>query len=251
MKYGVADYGMNVWDGGNYDLEERLSRLKAIGYNGIERLESTDAAETLYKAAVFRRLGMDFATVRMNNPAQSITASAAMGRAYTWLAPGSCGRDVPMDTFVHRAKTFCAACAKYDLAAAIHNHLGQVVESQDELDYFMAKVPEASLLLDIGHLAGAGGNVMKTLEKYYDRIAAIHFKDIFFKDEKAEKWTDRLRFCELGAGSKPGFVDWQGVAEFLRKKKYAKWVLVEHDTHLRDPFIDLKISLDALKKIME
>ena len=109
MKYGVADYGMNVWDGGNYDLEERLSRLKEIGFNGIERLESTDAAETLCKAALFRRLGMDFATVRMNNPAQSITASAAMGRAYTWLAPGPCGRDVSMDTFVHRSKTFCAA----------------------------------------------------------------------------------------------------------------------------------------------
>ena len=40
MKYGVADYGMNVWFGGNYDLEDRLLNLKKIGFNGIERLEA-------------------------------------------------------------------------------------------------------------------------------------------------------------------------------------------------------------------
>jgi len=29
MKIGVADYGMNVWYGGLYDIEERLADLKA------------------------------------------------------------------------------------------------------------------------------------------------------------------------------------------------------------------------------
>jgi hypothetical protein len=28
MKFGVADYGMNVWYGGLYDIEERLLELK-------------------------------------------------------------------------------------------------------------------------------------------------------------------------------------------------------------------------------
>jgi len=28
MKFGIADYGMNVWDGGCFDIEERL-----IGFN--------------------------------------------------------------------------------------------------------------------------------------------------------------------------------------------------------------------------
>ena len=34
MKFGVADYGMNVWDGGCFDIEERLIGLKKIGYDG-------------------------------------------------------------------------------------------------------------------------------------------------------------------------------------------------------------------------
>lgn len=251
MKYGVADYGMNVWFGGNYDLEDRLLNLKKIGFNGIERLEAADAAEAVERAAVFHKLGMDFATVRISNPAQNIVYSSAFGKTYTWLTPGAVARDVDMDTFVRRSKAFCAACKKYNIQAAVHNHLGQVVESQEELDYFMKEVPDAFLLLDIGHLAGAGGDLMKSLEKYYDRISAVHFKDIFIKDEKAEVWNQRLRFCELGGGNKPGMVDWQGVAEFLKKKNYDKWVLVEHDTHLRDPYVDLKVSVDHLKAIME
>ena len=34
MKFGVADFGMSVWDGGLYDLQSRLEGLKAIGYDG-------------------------------------------------------------------------------------------------------------------------------------------------------------------------------------------------------------------------
>ena len=237
MKYGVADYGMNVWFGGNYDLADRLANLKAIGFDGIERLEATDAADAVARAAEFRKLGMDFATVRMGNVAQSMLYTAAFGKDYTWLVPGSCSRDVKLDVFVRRTKEFCKACAKFNITAAIHNHLGNTIESQEELDYLMREVPEATLLLDIGHLAGANGNVLGPLEKYYD--------------ENAEAWTSRLRFCELGGGNKPGFVDWQGTAEFLRAKGYDKWVLVEHDTHLQDPYIDLKTSLDALKAILD
>ena len=36
MKYGIADYGMNVYEGGLFDLEERLANLKQLGYSGIE-----------------------------------------------------------------------------------------------------------------------------------------------------------------------------------------------------------------------
>ena len=47
MKFGVADYGMNVWYGGCYDIEKRLLDLKALGFDGIERVEAIDAADAL------------------------------------------------------------------------------------------------------------------------------------------------------------------------------------------------------------
>ena len=51
MKFGVADWGLNVWDGGCYDFETRLEELREIGYNGTERLECIDAADAMNKAA--------------------------------------------------------------------------------------------------------------------------------------------------------------------------------------------------------
>ena len=51
MKFGVADYGMNVWEGGCYDITLRLEELRSIGLDGTERLEVCDAADAIYKAA--------------------------------------------------------------------------------------------------------------------------------------------------------------------------------------------------------
>lgn len=253
MKYGIADYGMNVYEGGLFDLEERLANLKQLGYSGIERLEAADTCEAVNRAVTFHCAGMDFATCRGPRLEQNMEWSCAFGKDYIWLTPGDCGRDVEMDTFIRRSRNFCRACAKYGISAALHNHLGSRIENQEELDFFLKEVPEAKLLLDIGHLAAAGGDVCATAGRYFDRLAAIHFKDVFVKDESIglDRWWERLRFCELGGGNRPGMIDWQGTARLLKEKNYTKWVLVEHDTHLREPLEDLKISITELKAIME
>ena len=59
-KIGVADYGMDVWFGGNYNLEQRSRKLKAIGIDGIEWLQASNDNEAMNKATIFHRLGMDF-----------------------------------------------------------------------------------------------------------------------------------------------------------------------------------------------
>lgn len=55
MKFGVADYGLNVWYGGLYDLETRLQNLRELGFEGIERLEANGSGDSLSKAALCRR----------------------------------------------------------------------------------------------------------------------------------------------------------------------------------------------------
>lgn len=249
MKFGVADYGMNVWDGDCYDITLRLEELKKIGFNGTERLECTDAADAIYKASLYRKLGMDFATCRGANVQASNIFSAALGKEYVWLIAGNASRTVDLDVYIRRANRFVEASSRFGLKAALHNHLGSRIENQEELDRFMKEVPGAYLLLDIGHLFGAGGDVLTTIDKYFDRIAAVHFKDVYIKDASKglDAWSERLRFCELGAGNcnEP----WKEAAELLKKKGYDKWTLVEHDTHLREPLIDLKKSIDELKAV--
>ena len=249
-KLGVADYGMDVWYGGNWNLQQRLELLKSIGVDGIEWLKASTASEAVQKASQFHRMGMDFASCSMADPELTMKCASAFGKEYVWITV-PCTRDVPWDAYCRRANAFVEAAKYYNLKAALHNHLGSRVESQQELDDFMKAVPDAALLLDIAHLHAAGGDCVETVRKYHDRLAAVHFKDIFYKDLNVglDAWWDRLRFCELGGGN--AGLDYCAIAEELRKFRYDKWVLIEHDTHLRAPEIDLKKSADILKELFK
>ena len=90
---------------------------------------------------------------------------------------------------------------------------------------------------------------VETIRKYHDRLAAVHFKDYFLKDESIglDRWPERLRFCELGGGN--AGMDFAPIVRELRDHNYNKWILIEHDTHLREPEIDLKKSTDILKDL--
>lgn len=248
-KIGVADYGMDVWYGGLFNLEQRLLLLRDAGIQGIEWLRAANASDAVDKAALFHRMGMDFASCNIpGNPEYNMKCTAAFGKEYVWLTIG-CGRDIPFEDYCRRSRHVVEAAAAYGLKVALHNHLGTRVQSPAELDDFMRKVPGAFLLLDIAHLAAAGGDNIEVIRKYHDRLAAVHFKDIFLKDSSIglDRWQDRLRFCELGGGNSG--LDYIGIGEELKRCRYAKWLLIEQDTHLREPVPDLKISADILREI--
>jgi len=244
MKFGVADFGMNQWDGGCFDFEERLRGLKEIGFEGVERLEALSPADAIQKAASFRRLGMDFATCRGPNPQASLRWTAALGKKYVWTAVQ--GKD--FDTFCRQVNGQAEACARWGVRLGLHNHMGTLVETREQLDEFMARCPDCSLILDTAHLAGAGGDPVAAAERYADRVVSLHLKDWLLTDADVglDRWTQRGRFCELGAGNVG--LDNVAVLRTLVDAGYDGWVLVEQDTHLQDPFEDLAASREYLRQ---
>ena len=250
-KIGVADYGMDVWFGGNYNLEQRLRKLKAIGIDGIEWLQASNDNEAMNKATIFHKLGMDFCSCNAGaNFEQAVRNACAFGKEYVWL-PVPPSRALPMEDYIRRSNDAVEAAAEYGIKVALHNHLGCRIQNPEELDEFMEKVPGAWLLLDIGHLFAAGGDLVKAVENYHDRFAAVHFKDVFYKDKSIsieEAWGQRLRFCELEGGN--AGMDVKSFCEALKKVNYKKWLLIEHDTHLRDPYLDLAHTADVLRKYL-
>jgi len=245
---GVADYGMDVWDGGLFNLEARLDVLKACGIGGIEWLRAADMAEAVQNACLFHRKGMDFASCKMSTPELTLKCASAFKKEYVWIDL-ACQRTVPMEKFLRRSNIMVKAAEYYGLKVALHNHLGSLIEGQDELDMFMKAAPGVYLLLDIGHLHAAGGDCVRTVEKYHDRLAAVHFKDIFYKDQSIglDRWWERLRFCELNGGNAD--LPLEAIAKVLQAHHYDKWLLIEQDTHLQSPEIDLKKSADILKEL--
>jgi len=231
----VADYGMNVYHGGMHDLAQRLESLKAIGYDGLERLTAATEAQVLEAAATFRRLGCRFATVQAPTPDLCIRWSAAMGCTYVWASPTA----PDLDGLVRQVNGQVRAAEAWGIRIGLHNHMGTPVESHEQVIGFLERCPEAGLVLDTAHLAAMGGDPVAVVREYPERVLQVHLKDWIAEREHAE-WHRRGRFCELGAGNIG--LDNGAVVRALAEAGYAGTVCVEQDTHLRDPLEDLAVS---------
>ena len=183
IKVGVADYGLNVWYGNLWDYKDRLTMLKKLGFDGLERLEAKNQAEAMEIAADAKQMGMNFGTCRAATAMETIRFSAALEKKYIWA--DSSASD--MDTFCRQVNYQIEAAEKYGLKVGLHNHLGSLAETTEQVEEFLSKCPKAGLILDCGHIAGAGGDPMYFVEKYYDRIVAVHVKDYVYKDKDAKE----------------------------------------------------------------
>ncbi|MCF6175584.1 MAG: sugar phosphate isomerase/epimerase [Victivallaceae bacterium] len=238
MKIGIADYGFNVWDGGLYDIEERLVKLKSRGFQGIERIEAISPSDALHKSLLYRRLGMDFGTCRGPSVQAGIEWTCALGKDYVWLAPGDMTRETPPEIFYRRANIMVATGKKHGLKVGLHNHLRQVVESPAELHAFLKNVPGASSILDTAHLALCGGDPIEFIGKYANRLCAVHFKDAI----KSE--TGHIS-QPLGQGNLG--LDHCEIAEALIKSGYDGWIFIEPENPNCNPLDDAGIGLDLLR----
>jgi inosose dehydratase len=116
-----------------------------------------------------------------------------------------------------------------------HHHTSTYVEGVPEIERFLEDT-DVELLLDSGHLLVAGGDPVRALGDWGERIGAIHIKDVRLKvleQVKAERadtltaWRRGL-FCALGQGD----VDLDGFCAAL--DGYDGWVVVEQDRVLDD-----------------
>ena len=126
--------------------------------------------------------------------------------------------------------------------AGLHNHLGAMVQNQDEVDRFMSMTNRKlfGLSPDTAHLHLAGCDVVGTIERYKD---CIHFLD--YKDAKwttpAQDWVEpngkvlpkdstsarfQASIYDLGEGE----VDFPACHRILKDVKFRGWVCVDLDT---------------------
>jgi inosose dehydratase len=145
------------------------------------------------------------------------------------------------ETFARGAERMArAARDATGLLTAFHHHCGGYVETPEEIARFL-DMTDAGLLglaFDTGHyLYGSGGIdgqiVQDGLNRFGERIRHVHFKDCqpqIAQQARAEGWDyfKAVRhgvFCELGHGSVP----FGAVAEWLRRRSYQGWIVVEQD----------------------
>jgi len=166
-----------------------------------------------------------------NGTVEARTKNAGRVKPEHLLAPDA------YKTIAGAANTLAAAVKdKYGLRTVFHHHGGGYVETPQEIDWLLEYTDPAlvGLCFDTGHYRlGGGVDCVAFLEKNYDRIWHVHFKDYDPSVAKhaAEKQSDYFEsvrngiFCELGKGDVP----FDAIKAFLLQKEYQGWVVVEQD----------------------
>lgn len=126
------------------------------------------------------------------------------------------------------------------LPTVFHHHCAGYVETPDEIARLLALTdPDLlGLVFDTGHYTYGSGrydaqSAVQGLERFADRVWYVHLKDCsatVAQRAQAGAWdyfaaVRQGVFCELGRG----VVDFPAVRDWLRRRDYAGWALVEQD----------------------
>lgn len=126
--------------------------------------------------------------------------------------------------------------------AGLHNHMGQMVQTREQIDQFMAAVDPKlfGFSPDTAHLQLAGCDVVGTIEKYKGRIKFLDYKDAKLPaptpaPTAAADGTVAARpaggggfiqnIYDLGDGE----VDFPGCHRILKGMQYKGWICVDLD----------------------
>jgi inosose dehydratase len=231
-------YAAITWDGNDRQAVEDIA---AVGFRGIQ-LRSNSIAEFGSPAAVRDLLSKhDLKFVALSSgdllsDSASVKKSIAehtshakflrdAGGLYLQILDNRPkGRIAIADDFKQLGKALTELgkrTADLGILLGYHNHIGSLGERPEELDQVMgASDPRyVKLELDIAHYFQGGGDPVKAIEKYSDRLLFLHIKDV----EQVSKSV--YRFVELGHG----LVDVPAVFEALSKINFRGWAVVELD----------------------
>lgn len=107
-----------------------------------------------------------------------------------------------------------------------HHHMGTRVQTPAEIERLLGGT-SVGLVLDTGHLVAGGGDPVRALRDWRDRIDHLHVKDVSLGViSAAASWDEAWRggaFCELGTGD----VDLETF--FAELGGYTGWLVVEQD----------------------
>lgn len=164
-------------------------------------------------------LAADMSPVRMQRPARGAGHDASM-----------------FERIVRLTHEVAEGMKSLGVTPAIHQHVGSWIETGDELETVLKKVPPDLLAFgpDTGHLRWAGIDPQSVVRRHSGRVAAIHVKDVHAAvvaaavEESLDYFTatfSRNLWTEPGRGD----AGIQGVIDELNATNFDGWYIVEVD----------------------
>jgi inosose dehydratase len=163
----------------------------------------------------------------------------------------------PLDDAHWRAVIDTAAeirdiAAAYGLRTVLHPHVGTHVESEAEVERFLAD-SDLDICLDTGHLLVGGTDPVRLARRHAERIGHVHLKDVRgsladqVRGGKLE-YSEAVRrglYVPLGEGD----VDIAALVRTMRGAGYRGWYVLEQDAALRPSDSAEKPSGDTARSL--
>lgn len=269
--------------GAHIPLDQCLSEAAAIGFDGIEKGHKMPDDGPALKAKLdqhgLRFVGGWYSTNLLVRSADEERRAAAAhlemvrragGTVFIVAETSNCihGRDgVPlaespvlspdeMKRFGGRMETFAEYIAAEGLPLVYHHHMGTAIETEAEIDAFMAATgPATGLLLDTGHCFFGGADPAAVAARHMGRVGHIHCKNVrprIMERVRAERMSF-LGGVRAGVftvpGDPEGGVDFGPVLRVAAQHRYEGWLVIEaeQDPAVRVPFEYQSMGLKALR----
>jgi inosose dehydratase len=189
--------------------------------------------------------------------ATTLVLAAATGRGGYDRRPEPDARG--WHTLLANLAAIAALAADQGVTAALHPHLGTLVEGPEEVERVLehSGVP---LCLDTGHLLAGGSDPLEVARRHPERIAHVHLKDVDAR-LAARVRAGRLPYAAAVAGGlyRPLGQGDAGIAALVRVLQshgYRGWYVMEQDTVLSaepapgaGPIGDVRAGLDFLRAL--
>jgi inosose dehydratase len=269
--------------GGETTLDELLTDVKDIGFQGVE-LGNKFPRDPARLKPIMSRYGLEIvggwysSNLLLRDADAEIAAMAghlalleAMGSSVFVLAETSnavhSDRSSRLDAhpelapgewkqFGERLNKVASYISDRGLRFAYHHHLGTVVETREELQrFFDATGDQVGLVLDTGHAVGGGIDPVAIVRDHPQRVSHVHCKDV--RGDVFEKHkSDGASFLDGVIGGMftapgDGDYDFRPFMEALAAADYSGWIVIEaeQDPAIADPRCYSRLGLDTLKRL--
>lgn len=284
VKWAVST---NIWTHSKGPFTNVLDVMQQTGFTGVRLtgfphiLENYGLTEAQLQTEMSKR-NLHVVTISFSgplyDPAQRQQVLDSARRAMTFLKDFGASHLVVFSPNRHKPeasspgafKELCDRCnqigdvaGEMGFTAGLHNHMDQMVQTQAEVDRFMAMTDAKlfGLSPDTAHLYLGGCDVVKTLDRYKHRIRFLDYKDakwttptqdwiepngiVIPKDSPTAHFLNSI--YDLGDGS----VDFPGCHRVLRSVAYQGWICVDLDSARKGPLADYQRCADYIVKNLQ
>ena len=278
IKWAVST---NIWTHSKGPFTDVLDVMQATGFKGVRLtgfpkiLQNYGLTEAQLQSELAKR-DLNVVTISFNgpmyDPARRQETLDSARRAMTFLKDfGSTHLVVfsparkPETSTPAAFKEFCDQCnavgelaGEMGFTAGLHNHMGQMVQTQEEVDRFMAMTDPKlfGLSPDTAHLYLGGCDVPGTFERYKHRIKFMDYKDAKWTTPTADwvepngvvvpKDSQTARFLNSIYDLGDGVVDFPGCHRVLKSVDYQGWICVDLDSARLGPLADYQRCADYI-----